>query len=227
MLEKKCEAEFPDHFGEMAEWVNSTEFGEGKVGLTEKSIRLLLTPWLKQLTSNFMAEQTDNQTACADMELFWITAMELIGSDNVYIGEDTFEAAVDYAWSQNSGHSHDHETELYEIPKINSDYGKTVSGSFWAVNPNSDNKELAAAFLAYMMEIDAQGIGQGGNLYKTNMDSDEILSSKVFKDSVREYWNMEIVEFFDQLIVQLINGEIDTAKAASDTYRYLRMIRDE
>ena len=113
----------------------------------------------------------------------------------------------------------------------NGDYTVSVNadteGFRYAVSGNSDNKELAAAFLAYMMEIDAQGIGQGGNLYKTNMDSDEILSSKVFKDSVREYWNMEIVEFFDQLIVQLINGEIDTAKAASDTYRYLRMIRDE
>lgn len=227
MLEKKCEAEFPDHFGEIVEWVNSTEFGEGKVGLTEKNVRLLLTPWLKQLTSNFMAERTDNQTACADMEFFWRSAMKLADSKNVYIGQDTFDAAVDYTWIQSGGHNHEHETELYEIPKINSDYGNTVTGSFLAVNPNAENKELAAVFLAYMMEIDAQDIGQGRNLYETNIDSDGTLSAKVFKDSVREYWNMEIIEFFDQLIVQLINGEIDTAQAASDTYRYLRMIRDE
>ena len=150
---------------------------------------------------------------------------------------EVYLAVADSQWkaqylgnSDGAGTTLSYDAGVVEI-NGNGDYTVSVNadteGFRYAVSGNSDNKELAAAFLAYMMEIDAQGIGQGGNLYKTNMDSDEILSSKVFKDSVREYWNMEIVEFFDQLIVQLINGEIDTAKAASDTYRYLRMIRDE
>lgn len=106
------------------------------------------------------------------------------------------------------------------FPLIGEDYGSVIGVTFYAVNPNSPNRELAARFLAHQSELD---LAAASSAYASG---DPILVSQL-GNPVRSYNSAEFTPLFSQPAYRIFLGETTPEKAADLLLRQIKMMRDE
>ena len=172
--------------------------------------------------------------------MLYETADALTKDDRLYIGTGGNLKNSAIKITQNIGKAgslREGETVM-PVLRITEDYQQGWSGGFYAVNPNSPNKELAAVFLACYMENDiysGTGLAQLYMLSETAQEfvhgegSEEIYA--LFKEQLASgVRNHEVADFgmylYEQF-KQIQSGALLPSAAAEETFRYLKMIRDE
>gem|GEM_PF-4623776 len=195
----------------------------------------LLMPWFNQLMSNYMANVISDSEAEEGLQSLYNYADKVMKSQNVYIGEayPSKEYFMDFNMNI-AGDIHDqarNKPYANALPKIADNYKNAVNCSFLAVNPKSDNIELAVAFLAYYMEASKLDMVHDQAYYYNGFTEAVNSGYDIFKeqiaDSVREYSDPELYSYAVNQQALVEKAEIDINAAADNTLRYMKRLRDE
>ena len=191
----------------------------GRHVLSSPHISILMQTWFYQFSSNFMARRTDDESALRDLEFLFEMYSVLSRTEGIRtVMGDEDDQYLNFAVSDGRYYR---DTEiLYPIPLLSEACGYPVSLEGYAVNPNSPNRETAALLLAYLLEFSRDD----ARLRKTADpdDSEAVLFSRILENSVRDYRSFEWIR-----AVQTASGEIDAKKSAEESFKKLKMIRDE
>ncbi len=196
-------------------------FSDGSTTLMADSYaHNLVLPFFEQYMANFM-NKNDAADKAALKQLVENTVV-LLSDSSVAVGADNRNSYLNYTQIFSSSFEDDKNHKTVPIPKINGDFKYDAEVNYIAINPNSKNKELSAAFIANV--IDAYSDMGVVELYKENEGSlyDLLLSDCVRGCSETEF-TLLIAEQVDGLL-----GKTITADEMTDTvYNFLKMTRDE
>ncbi len=187
------------------------------MSLKSTSVRMAFSPLLEQFTANYMARRLSEKQALTDLTALMKTAQDCIAAGNVtQSGKLTFR---NYAMSVKDSQT------AAPMLLLGEDYSHAYNGGFWAINPNTQNPELAGLTLCTMLlyDMDRNILP----IYEDEPDERGKLFLDQLKNSVLGYqpidWNDRIREFF----TALENGTHTPESTAEDMLRWLKMARDE
>ncbi len=199
--------------------------------LSAYNLRNLTLPWFEQFASNYIARDMDDDTAKADLTALYETALSLKDSCHLGSGFNTAKTMIRVSQNMGKNASIPAGTSVLPILPLTENYAPAVEGSFYAINPNSPHKELAAVFLAGMVHLDGYSnlfdnwmqdmtYGQGSeitfDLYKSQIAS-----------GVLHY---QLPDLFDMLTVHfdsLESGTMTVEQAVNELFRYIKMVKYE
>ena len=195
----------------------------------------IFMPWLNQFTTNFMIRRMEDEQAKADLTELYRIAAGLMKNEKVAYGDryQSYMSAVFVEDNHGKSSGVPEGTIMCPIPAVGEGYAQTVEGSFYAVNPNSPNKELAAEFLACYMDRDRSN---HNNFYETwnpeftyGEGSEKLfdLFKKQIADGVIMRTVPDLAVRADVHLTAIVEGTITPEAAAEELYRYLRQVRDE
>lgn len=204
------------------------------------NLYILMRPWFEQLVSNYMADVISDKQAEKDLKLLFDLAEELKNDPQVYLNSGATTTPTLLRNLQNIGLDGSLSPDQTAAPmlKITEDYKHTWNGGFYAINPNSPNKEMAAVFLACLMERDRNlGFGnaqiyadapeKNGSIRGNGSDVLYEVYLTQLADGVRGY---EIPDFGDtlrDLFRKIENQEITASEAAKQLFRSIKMVKYE
>lgn len=204
------------------------------------NLYILMRPWFEQLVSNYMADVIPDKQAEKDLKLLFDLAEELKNDPQVYLNSGATTTPTLLRNLQNIGLDGSLSPDQTAAPmlKITEDYKHTWNGGFYAINPNSPNKEMAAVFLACLMERDRNlGFGnaqiyadapeKNGSIRGNGSDVLYEVYLTQLADGVRGY---EIPDFGDtlrDLFRKIENQEITASEAAKQLFRSIKMVKYE
>ena len=202
--------------------------------IRKSNIRRVVDLWFEQYIANCMAKTVDDDTARADLVKLYDTAMKMISHPAVAADSEAVERngrteGEYFSRIRNFGvNSGLKDTDICApVPKINPAYGDPVNGTYFAVNPNSENKELAALFLAYFMENYRESARYYAADAEIGSTGAHALYAEQIGDGIRAYELSGWVMFLNDKLEKLQSGDMTPETAVDETFRYLKMIRDE
>lgn len=121
------------------------------------------------------------------------------------------------------------------FPKLGDDYKYSFDFSGIAVNPNSPNKDIAVAFLAYHCNVLVTRLSSNTRILRLFEDKVEEYGanpvSQVYRtqlaNSIHKTSNNDFIMLCFNLKKGIISGEVTPAEAAEEAYRFMKMARDE
>lgn len=200
----------------------------------------LLCSTFELLITNYMRDIIDYEQAKSDLDKLYSMVMEF-ESDPFFdvTKEDGFRKAFLYE-RQNKGRLTrlaENETAI-PLPGMMDEYKQNWSGTFWAINPNSKNKELAAAYLAYFIEDSLSRPGGVCDLYYiksssetenyagTNNEMFELFCEQL-KNGVLAYELPDFIGYFNRQFADIKSGKLTREEAAEDLLRWMHMLKYE
>jgi len=224
MLRVTGDADIPSTFPGLRNYTGDTL-------LSAYNLRNLTLPWFEQFASNYMARDIDDDTAKADLTALYETALSL--RDTCYLGDNFTSQKTAVKVSRNTGKSGSLPAGTSVLPMlpVTENYAPAVEGSFYAVNPNSSNKELAAVFLAGMAYLDGYS-----NLFDT---WEEDMTYGEGSDAIFDLYKFQIAsgvrhchlpDLFDMLTAHfdgLEAGTVTVEDAVTELFRYVKMVKYE
>ena len=204
---------------------------KGDTLLSAYNLRNLTLPWFEQFASNYMARDMDDETAKADLTALYETALNLI--DTCYLGDNFTSQKTELKVSRNMGKSGSLPSGTSVLPMlpVTENYAPAVEGSFYAVNPNSPNKELAAVFLAGMAYLD--GYSNLFDNWKEDMTYGEGSEAifDLYKSQIASgVRHCHLHDLFDMLTAHfdgLEAGTVTVEEAVTELFRYVKMVKYE
>lgn len=204
------------------EFIDSAEKTGEAYHFAAPNILRMYDPWFTELSSNFMARIITDEQAESDLEMLYRDMLEVSNSDAFYFGSDFSDKSVMYKYRINGTSSN-----IAPLPTIGEDYRYAASGMFLGVNPNSENKDIAAAYMAYYLDMCTKNQLYQPDQYFVTSNQDNSALRDMLKSSIRAHKDSDLYYHADDTIGELLIGKITPEEAANRTYRYLRMMRDE
>lgn len=217
-------AEMPEIWGEFIEYSENVcrGFTSDKVKLFNASFpHNAVMPLFNQYASNFI-----NGNSSADREalkeLITQTGKLLELNDSYGNGSKAY-FGYSTVFSSEEEKMTDGETKINKIPKISADFKIDSNVSFIAVNPNSKNVELAAAFAANVIDCyTSMGVVE---LYRN--DDVNGLYNEMLSDCIRGYRSTDYTMLIAEQIESLTAGSASTDEITDTIYNFLKITRDE
>ena len=120
---------------------------------------------------------------------------------------------------------------------MSGDYRQSWTGKFYAVNPNSPNRELAAAYLAYSIEYFLSLPGTGDiydresalyPVWEFEFDEEMFdLYCDQLENGVLAYELPDFTGYFNRQFADIEAGKLTLEAAADDLFRWMRMLKYE
>ncbi|MBQ8187029.1 MAG: hypothetical protein IJ037_09205 [Clostridia bacterium] len=225
----------PSVFADLADLASTVvPAGEKDRFISEFRIVNFILPWFEQFIANFMADRVDDETAQADLLALYETGVRLMRHENVVLDNSyqSYKPVIDPRTSMSHVGRVSADESMLPILPLTENYAQAVSGMFYAINPNSPNRELAELFLAGVMYRQSE---TNSRWYTDSVDENEYdegekptlpLYRELIGSSVR-YYNADIrMRLFDDF--NGIDAETRTAEdAAEELFRYLKMMKYE
>ena len=197
--------------------------------------------WFHQLNANFMTRTISNETAERDLLKLFENMVNLDSYEAIASSKEEYDEltkAKKKAVFEKQNNNGAGTTQYYiAFPKMSEEYKYQANVEGLGLNPNSPNKELAVAFLAYHMNTN--------NKYKSTKllftDKAESFSrledslahnsyqswKAQIADSIRDIYSNDFHMVCFNLSKELEAGLITPGEAAEEAFRYMRMVRDE
>ncbi len=192
----------------------------------------------EEFSANYILSDLDDETALADLTYLYEACLELTSSEKIIQsrGYNLKKRLISFGINNGIDVSVSAKTMSGSLPKINESYKIPVSGEFWAINPNSPNKELAGAFmLCFLGEYRLKSYS-GTGVYYVNGELPEgtpaeteirELFRQQLTEGIRNYEAPDVFAYVDKHFREIGKGEITAAQAAEELMRYLRMVKFE
>lgn len=242
-IDKSCltsDIAFPDTWPEFMDIRTNIQLNDGSYMFSGVYNHTLVAPLFEQYVSNFMGGIISDSQAENDLKILFELTVNLLKDSDVRLGIDYNMVPTLIRIGQNIGRDSSLSSSQIAIPmmKVSNEYKHTWNGGFYAINPNSSNKEMAAVFLACLMERD-RNLGSGNaQLYKDAHEKTSIVrgngSDALYEvyltqlaDGVREYAIPDLGSTLRELFQKIESGECSTKDAADDLFRKLKMIKYE
>ena len=223
----------PATFAEFTQMMSSVQLKDNTYFYGGAMALTMFREMFEEFTANYIIKEMDDEQALTDLTALYDVCLEILASPNVIVGYEYQQRDRLFSNGRNDGVTVPEEgLILGSLPKISDAYSTPVCGEFWAINPNSPNKELAAIFLTCFMARNRSYEYGGYAQYFINSAVDEPtelqkLFMKQIESGIRSYEAAEVSDYLYKQFPMLENGSMTTEAAAKDLLRYLKMVRDE
>ena len=194
----------PATFAEFCAYADTLTLPENTNLMPSSVVHTRIGPWLTQLISNYMAGTVDDDAALTHMRTLFDWALRQHA-----VSDPENPAAIRSV----TGHVNDSMVQ-FPVPKLDETCLTPYSGGFWAVNPNSENRELAALYLAYTLALD---LTDGYRFADEDTD---------YTAGIREYPASAYMYDVYTLLEQCLAGNTTTADAAAEMMKMRNMIKN-
>ena len=192
----------------------------------------------EEFAANYILSDIDDDTALSDLTNLYEMCTLLSENEKMLLdrGYSMENRLITFGMNNGMDVTFRGDIQSGSLPKINENYKTPVSGEFWAINPNSKNKELAGAFLLCFLGQNRVNTFMGTGVYYTNDELPEStpevmaireLFRQQLTEGIRSYEAPDVFDYVDMHFRQIKNGEITAAEAAAELMRYLRMVKFE
>ena len=224
----------PKTFGELMN-LRTHPRTEGTYFLTGAVLHNMMYPWFEQTVSNFMASRDFDDVLYDDLVTLYRVGTELAEDPNILIQYEASRKPSLFipnlaGMIENFGKDR---TVLPLVP-VREDYRGSVSGEFWAVNPNSPNKEAAVIWLtAYLRMCYKSANTTDAPSYFNIADAEEktdpatLALREILDDCVRSYEFPGFRMYLYYKYRDIAKGKLTPEQAAQETFNYVKMARDE
>jgi len=182
-----------------------------------------MLPWFKELQSNFTQRTVSDEKVREDLEMLYTDMLTLGKNDAFIIEREYSEQPIRYR-VDSVGTS----TYAAPIPSLGVDYKPSVSGIYLGMNPNSKNKDIAAAYMAYYLDMCVTNRFYQTEEYFETYDGKSCPAYREqLKNCIRRTEDSELFWQISDISTELVSGKITPSEAAEKTFRYMKMVRDE
>ncbi len=225
----------PETFPELAALTGFADLNGSTRFMAEYNLYNLAIPWFRQISSCYIMKDMDDGQVKSDLTTLYELCLKLASDPALAFGSDyqNYTPVFDVISNNGRNSRFTEGQSILPVLPVTDAYGQIIEGSFYAVNPNSPNKELAAVFLAAHLYHEEknydplfdkwddtttypEGSEESYDLYKS-----QIASGVLYYDA--EDLSAMIREHLDAIV----SGEITPEDAADELFRYIRMVKYE
>lgn len=229
---------FPRTVAELLNLADSVTLTDGSYLMGGTRAATILRKLFEEFAANYILSDIADETALADLTNLY-EMCTLLGENAKMLlsrGYNTQKRMITFGMNNGMDVYFRGDIQSGSLPKINENYKTPVSGEFWAINPNSENKELAGAFLLCFLGQNRVNTFMGTGVYYANDELPEStpevmaireLFRQQLTEGIRSYEAPDVFAYVDMHFKQIKNGEITSAEAAAELMRYLRMVKFE
>lgn len=206
--------------------------------MSASSSQKLVRATFAHVITNYMRDVIDDEQAKADLAKLY-RMYEDFKTDPLFVTDAKNNPAKPFLTGlQNRGRYMPLDT-LPAIPQLvmSVDYKQSWTGTFFAINPNSPNKELAAAYIAYTIEYLADNPGTA-EIYNRPMNTDprygytnnekmHDLFCDQLENGVLAYEMPDFTGYFNRQFADIEAGKLTLEEAADDLFKHMKRLRDE
>ena len=229
---------FPRTVAELLNLADSVTLTDGSYLMGGTRAATILRKLFEEFAANYILSDIADETALADLTNLYEMCTLLGENEKMLLsrGYNTQKRMITFGMNNGMDVYFHGDIQSGSLPKINENYKTPVSGEFWAINPNSENKELAGAFLLCFLGQNRVNTFMGTGVYYANDELPEStpevmaireLFRQQLTEGIRSYEAPDVFAYVDMHFRQIKNGEITSAEAAAELMRYLRMVKFE
>lgn len=229
---------FPRTVADLLNLADSVSLTDGSYLMGGTRAATILRKLFEEFAANYILSDIADETALADLTNLYEMCTLLGENEKMLLsrGYNTQKRMITFGMNNGMDVYFRGDIQSGSLPKINKNYKTPVSGEFWAINPNSENKELAGAFLLCFLGQNRVNTFMGTGVYYTNDELPEStpevmaireLFRQQLTEGIRSYEAPDVFNYVDMHFKQIRNGEITAAEAAAELMRYLRMVKFE
>lgn len=239
-FDSSMEYSLPDNIDEIINTVDTAVDGfNGQYYFSEVNVFDIIYPWMEEIVANYMAGIVDYKDVEDDIEKVLGFVASIENSDIVYLGDNALDQNCYMYVFQNTGHMHSHHEDLKSvmpIVKIDNNYKHSVACNWFAINPKSPHKDIAAVFFAYYME----GCIRDYNMYTTRFYKGGVAQEDIgaenefatvfweqLSDSVRAISDVELSNLLFVNVTNYLEGDISLDGAVDAIMSQIKMMRNE
>jgi len=230
--------EFPRTVADLLNLADSVTLTDGSYFMGGNRAATALRKLFEEFAANYILSDIDDETAVADLTSLYEMCTLLGENEKMLLSRGYLMKKQLISFGMNNGIDVTFRGDIQSgiLPKINENYKTPVSGEFWAINPNSENKELAGAFLLCFLGNSRIKTYSGAGVYYMNDELPEStpevmaireLFRQQLTEGIRSYEAPDVFAYVDMHFRQIKNGEITASQAATELMRYLRMVKFE
>ena len=234
----KVTADLPASLGSVCEFADriSPQLKDGVPFMVLPNAYILFRPWFAQFASNYIYGGMDDDTAAADLAELYRTIDALVRHPAVAVSAEAGQDSYIELKRSVSSRSKSVKSGRRLIPcfPVKEGYRPVVSGEFWAINPNSKNKELAADFLAAVMVQEQRNsetlmydIWDDNSTYADGAKELFDAMKSAAAVSLRSYDIPDLIPILAEQFARMEAGTLTPEDAAAELFRYLKMTRNE
>lgn len=229
---------FPRTVADLLNLADSVSLTDGSYLMGGTRAATILRKLFEEFAANYILSDIADETALADLTNLYEMCTLLGENEKMLLsrGYNTQKRMITFGMNNGMDVYFRGDIQSGSLPKINKNYKTPVSGEFWAINPNSENKELAGAFLLCFLGQNRVNTFMGTGVYYTDDELPEStpevmaireLFRQQLTEGIRSYEAPDVFNYVDMHFKQIRNGEITAAEAAAELMRYLRMVKFE
>ncbi len=229
---------FPRTVDDLLNLADTVTLTDGSYLMGGNRAATALRKLFEEFAANYILSDIDDETALADLTHLYESSVKLADSDKMLLsrGYPMQKRMITFGMNNGMDVTFRGDIQSGSLPKINENYKTPISGEFWAINPNSKNKELAGAFLLCLLGQNRINTFMGTGVYYMNDELPEStpevmaireLFRQQLTEGIRSYEASDVFAYVDMHFRQIKNGEITASQAAQELMRYLRMVKFE
>ena len=220
------EAAVPNNCGEINTLKTKLTLKDNSLSVDFSEMSELNYALFETLISNFMNEVINDKDTERDLILLYqlITEEKLTQSKFIDIDSANFYMGCESIYYP--GKISDNDILIYPLPKMDATYKNSINGTYYAINPNSQSKENAAILLAAMMQCTMNS--PFGYFYENYDGADDGGTYRqIIADSIRTWKIPNLKAHLEEQMELILSGIQSTQESAANTFKYIKMIRDE
>lgn len=211
---------YPMTLNEMAE-IDLT--GTDKYLMSAGTESKLISMWFEQIVSNYMDDIITDESAEQDIILVVDTIKSMRNQNRIYVGNG--DAAV---LMKRITYNSRYGDTIAPFPRVREEYRTAIHGVYYAINPNSDQKELSALILSYILEVESANQSSVSWLFDFNYkdQADTVFKSEI-ANSIRMYSSSQLMDELVEGLQAVDAGEIKVNEMAENLVKIMKFMKKE
>lgn len=210
--------EFPQFISALDNTINGTE----SYTLSGNYLHSLTRPWFENLLSNYLSRYIDDETAYTDLSTLLSYCKLLQDISSVYIGTEPKQTITPLLRIRSSTTDIETTANIYPLP-IFSNYKQCASGQFFAINPNSPNKEIAAILLTFYMDFLKTHVPEVSSLFAPPSE----MIATILENSILETTPTDFSSYLYDILTKITSDTESLDNVAHEMMKYFKFLRDE
>ena len=217
--------------------LSELNYRENTCFMKASKLHFLLSPWFEQAAYNMLADTIPDDDCLTALETLYRLGEHFRTSPKVslkYQSGVSVLGEVFITYGAFSPYGTGEGQLVLPLPVFSEGMKQTVAGEFWAVNPNSENKEAAAIWLACTVDQNYRSSRYDAGFFNVPVTETNVSNRAVYDTMCRQIaegirertirdLNMKLYYHFKDIEA----GKLTPEDAADELFRYLKMIKYE
>ena len=183
----------------------------------------LISMWFEQIVSNYMDDIITEEDAEQDIVMVVDTVKSMRNQNRIYVGDGDAAALM-----RRVTYSTRYGDTIAPFPRVREEYRTAIHGVYYAINPNSDQKELSALILSYILEVESAHQSSVSWLFDFNYkDQAETVFKSEIANSIRLYSSSQLMDELEKGLQAVDAGEITVNEMAENLVKIMKFMKKE